>query len=152
MEHAPMVGIDVAKATLEVAREGHQATFQVANDDRGQSQLVRLLDRVQPALVVLEASGGYEQALLDRLWCAQVPVVRVNPRQARAFARSTGQLAKTDTIDARLLAEMGRRLSLEAQQPPAHNDVNWRNCRPDGTIWSNSGWRRRTVFNKAIIR
>lgn len=119
MERRPVIGIDVAKAMVEVAIEGERATFQVANDSRGRCQLLRRLERVRPGLVVLEASGGYEQALLDELWSAELPTVRVNPRQARDFARSTGQLAKTDAIDARMLAEMGRRLALEAQQPPS---------------------------------
>lgn len=115
---APIVGIDVAQAMLEVAVEGEAVTSQVTNDLTGRRQLVRRLQRRTPQLVVLEASGGYEQALLAACWQAQLPVVRVNPREVRDFARGLGRLAKTDAIDAQVLVQFGRVRALAASPPP----------------------------------
>ena len=98
------VGIDVAKEQLDVAVDGHAAVEQVANEDRGISRLVQRWQATPPTLVVVEATGGYELALVGALGAAGIPVVVVNPRQVRDFARATGQLAKTDRIDARVLA------------------------------------------------
>lgn len=117
MPSLPIVGIDVAKATLEVAVEGEPLTAQVSNDLVGRRRLIRQLQHHTPQLVVLEASGGYEQALLEACWQAALPVVRVNPRAVRDFARATGRLAKTDAIDARLLVRFGRLMALEAMAP-----------------------------------
>jgi transposase len=98
------VGIDVAKDTLDVAVRPTAETWQVANEAAGISVLVAQLGSMAPALVVLEATGGFEGPLLAALAVAAVPVVRVNPRQVRAFAQAIGLLAKTDRIDARVLA------------------------------------------------
>lgn len=98
------VGIDVAKAQLDVAVEGHAGVEQVANDEQGIGRLVQQWQATAPTLVVVEATGGYELALVGALGAAGLPVVVVNPRQVRDFARATGQLAKTDRIDARVLA------------------------------------------------
>lgn len=119
MDPQPIVGIDVASVSLEVAVEGDPLTTQVRNDRPGRRRLVRRLQRLQPQLVVLEASGGYEHALLEALWNAQLPVIRVNPRVVRAFARGLGQLAKTDAIDAQVLVRFGRLRALQAAAPPA---------------------------------
>ncbi len=118
MQHAPIIGIDVAKDQLEVAIEGQPRTHQVANELSGHRQLVRQLTALQPALIVLEASGGYEQAVMDCCWTAQLPLVRVNAGRVRRFAQACGQRAKTDTIDAQLLVRFGRAMELEAQRPP----------------------------------
>src|SRR6478735_8061767 len=109
------VGVDVAKATFEVALSSSAATQAHANDEAGHTALLAYLARLRDegatiALVVLEATGGLEAELAWALQLAGWPVVVVNPRQARDFARSMGQLAKTDRIDARLLAELGRTL------------------------------------------
>jgi len=104
------VGIDVGKAFLDLARHDSAAVDRFQNSDQ---DIARLLDRLrqwQPDLVVIEATGGYELPVLRALSAASFVVCRVNPRQARNFARAQGQLAKTDAIDARMLADMGYRL------------------------------------------
>lgn len=98
------VGIDVAKAQLDVAVDGTSQAASVTNDERGIGQLVQQWQATPPTLVVVEATGGYELALVGALGAAGIPVVVVNPRQVRDFARATGQLAKTDRIDALVLA------------------------------------------------
>jgi transposase len=102
---APLyVGIDVAKAKLDVALDADGEVFEVGNDPIGLAQLIERLKSQVVALVALEASGGYEALAVATLGAAGLPVALVNPRQARDFARSTGTLAKTDVIDAKLLA------------------------------------------------
>ena len=98
------VGIDVAKDTLDVAVRPTAETWQVANEPAGINALVAQLETMAPALVILEATGGFEGPLLAALAVTRVPVVRANPRQVRAFAQAVGILAKTDRIDARVLA------------------------------------------------
>ena len=106
------VGIDVAKDTLDIAVRPTAETWQVANETTGMSTLVAQLETMAPALVILEATGGFEGPLLAALAVTRVPVVRANPRQVRAFAQAIGILAKTDRIDARVLAHFA-----EAVQP-----------------------------------
>jgi len=101
------VGIDVAKAELVVSILPTAERFTVANDERGVRTLVERVERlrsVPPTLIVLEATGGYELLGVAALAAASLPVVVVNPRQVRDFAKATGQLAKTDRIDADILA------------------------------------------------
>jgi len=98
------VGIDVAKAQLEFAVRPSGETGVVTNDDAGVSALVTRCQRLAPALLVLEATGGSEAAIVAALAAAGLPVVVANPRQVRDFAKATGQLAKTDALDARVLA------------------------------------------------
>lgn len=98
------VGIDVAKEELVVSVVPALERFTVPNDDAGVHALVARLQAVRPTLIVLEATGGYELLSVGALLGAELPVVVVNPRQVRAFARATGQLAKTDRIDADILA------------------------------------------------
>jgi len=106
------VGIDVAKDHLDFAdsagREG-----KVRNDPEGIEELLKELSEPRPALVVLEASGGYESSVAAALAAAGYATAVVNPRQVRSFARATGQSAKTDAIDARLLALFGERIRPE---------------------------------------
>jgi transposase len=104
------VGIDVARATLDVALRPGARAFAVGNDDAGVRDLVARLRAAAPALVVLEATGGYELGAVAALAAAGLPVVVANPRQVRDFARSTGQLAKTDRIDAGVLALFAERV------------------------------------------
>jgi transposase len=113
-EREVWIGIDVAKAWLDVARSGEERVERVANDGEGVAALVAALAAREPRLVVLEATGGYENAVAAALAVARVPVAVVNPRQVRDFARATGQLAKTDALDARVLA-----LFAERVRPPA---------------------------------
>jgi transposase len=98
------VGIDVAKAELVLSIVPSDERFTVANDERGVRTIVERLRAVQPQLIVLEATGGYELLAVAALAAAALPVIVVNPRQIRAFAKATGQLAKTDRIDADILA------------------------------------------------
>jgi transposase len=103
-EPSIFVGVDVSKAHLDVALRPAGATFRVANDPAGIAELVERLKPLAPALVVLEATGGYEAAALAALQVAGIPAAAINPRQARDFAKATGRLAKTDRIDAEALA------------------------------------------------
>lgn len=104
------VGIDVAKATLEVAISGQASTLAIANDEAGCSTLLAELSGFRVGLVLFEATGGFELACATVLQLAGLPVAVINPRQARDFARAMGHLAKTDRIDARVLADMARTL------------------------------------------
>ena len=98
------VGIDVAKAQLDIALRPSWERWAVPNDAGGVVMLVERLQALHPTLIVLEATGGLERAATAALATASLPVVVVHPRQARDFARATGQLAKTDALDARALA------------------------------------------------
>ena len=98
------VGIDVAKAQLDIALRPSGERWSVPNDTNGVTTLVERMQTLQPTLIVLEATGGLERLVTSALATAGLPVVVVNPRQARDFARATGQLAKTDAVDARALA------------------------------------------------
>src|ERR1044071_3582819 len=100
MEVAPIfVGIDVSKARLDVALRPSGSTESVPNEETGIMTLVKRLCTVKPALIVLEATGGLQRFVVHALADAELPVIVVNPRQVRDFARATGQLAKTDRID-----------------------------------------------------
>jgi transposase len=98
------VGIDVSKAQLDVAVHGQARAWQAPNTETGIPDLAARLQALQPTLIVLEATGGFEMPLVAALAAARLPVVVINPRRARDFARATGQLAKTDAIDAHVLA------------------------------------------------
>jgi len=104
------VGVDVAKAELVVAVRPSGEMWSVTNDEAGHRALLTRLVPARPTRIVLEATGGYEIPVVAGLAAAGLPVVVVNPRQARDFARSTGQLAKTDQIDAQLLALYAERV------------------------------------------
>lgn len=104
------VGIDVAKATVEVAISGRQKTLALSNDEAGYAALLAQLSSLNVGLVLLEATGGFELACATALQLAGLAVAVVNPRQARDFARAMGYLAKTDRIDAAVLADMARTL------------------------------------------
>jgi len=108
------VGIDVAKQHVDVHVRPTDESFRVSRDDAGLGELVARLRCLTPTLVVLEATGGYEIAVAATLGGAGLPVAVVNPRQIRDFARATGQLAKTDALDARNIARFA-----EAVQPVA---------------------------------
>ncbi|BCX42545.1 IS110-like element ISStma6 family transposase [Stenotrophomonas pavanii] len=112
------IGIDVSKATLDVAVHGEQFR-QFSNDKRGFVRLIRWLKTWPIKQVVLEASGGYERAALDALHAAGLPMVRINPARARRFAQGTGRAAKTDRLDATVLAQMAHLLPLTRYVPPA---------------------------------
>lgn len=105
-------GIDVAKTRLDIAMRPAGQRWSVSNDEAGIAGLVARLRALSPALVVLEASGGLELPVVAALATASLPVAVVNPRQVRDFAKATGKLAKTDKLDAQVLAHFG-----EAVQP-----------------------------------
>jgi len=98
------IGIDVSKAELVVAIEGVSGVRTYQNTDRGHRDLLKDLSDVVPEVIVLEATGGYERGIVAALGSQGLPVVVVNPRQVRDFARAMGKLAKTDSIDAGVLA------------------------------------------------
>jgi transposase len=104
MEHTCFVGIDVSKAHLDVHVRPTGDSFRVNHDDAGFATLLERVRPLTPTVVVLEATGGYEMPLAATLAGAGLPVAIVNPRQIRHFARATGQLAKTDLLDARVIA------------------------------------------------
>jgi transposase len=104
MRAGVFIGIDVAQATLEVAVRPTGKQWRVANDAAAIEELVPQLRALHPQLIVLEATGGLELPLLAALGSARLPVVAVNPRQVRDFAKALGQLAKTDVLDAQVLA------------------------------------------------
>jgi len=96
--------MDVAKAQLDIALRPTGERWAVTNDETGITALVVQLQAMQPMLIVLEATGGYHRAVVAALAAAALPIVVVNPRQVRDFAKATGQLAKTDALDARAVA------------------------------------------------
>jgi transposase len=104
------VGIDVSKAMLDVAVLPGAETWQVKREEDAIVSLVAKLECLAPRLIVLEATGGLEAPVTAALATAGMPVAVVNPRQARDFAKATGVLAKTDTLDARMLARFGEQL------------------------------------------
>lgn len=112
------VGIDVAKDHLDVAVGSTETVWQVRTDEAGLRDMVARLQRVAPTLVVLEASGGYHLAAVAVLGAARLPVAVVNPRQVRDFAKSVGKLAKTDALDARMLALFAERVRPEPRPLP----------------------------------
>jgi len=118
MGEAVYVGVDVAKRSLEVGLRPSGESFSESNDGPGCARLAQRLARLHPALVVLEATGGYERGLTGELGTAQVPVVVVNPRQTRDFARALGRLEKTDKVDALMLAEFAERVRPAVRQLP----------------------------------
>ena len=101
-------GIDVGKASLDLALDGHPGVARFTNDRTGIVKLIKRLRAVATTRIVVEATGGYEEPLLEACCDVGLWIARVNPRQARAFASATGELAKTDDIDARMLALMAR--------------------------------------------
>ena len=114
-----IIGIDVSKDWLDACCLSTTEHRQFANDGRGLRALRQWIATNRASLVVFEASGIYHRRLEDSLSTATIPYAKVNPRQARRFAEATGKIAKTDRVDARILARMGAVLELEAQTPKA---------------------------------
>lgn len=113
------VGVDVSKAVLDVAAIPDPEKAQFANEPRGVDELVRWIKSRTPELIIIEATGGYENAIVAALGAAGLPVIVVNPRQVRDFAKAMGLLAKTDAIDARVLALFGERVRPELRELPS---------------------------------
>ncbi len=116
------VGIDVSKAWLDIAIHESTLAWRVGNDDPGIEKLVKRLKEVRPCLIVLEATGGYEMRLVAELAHAKLPIVVTNPRKVRAFARSTGKLAKTDKLDAKMLAHFAAAIRPEVRTMPSEEE------------------------------
>ncbi len=114
----PTIGIDISKDRLDAFRLSDGQRIQVTNDRIGHRTLLRWIGRDDPPLVVFEATGAYHRQLEAALGAGCVPFAKVNPRQARRFAEATGRLAKTDRIDAAMLARMGAVLDLAGQAAP----------------------------------
>jgi transposase len=113
-----VAGIDVSKAQLDTAFGADGEVVGFANDEQGIARLLERLSSVRPALVVMEASGGYETAAATAIAAASWRLAIVNPRQVRDFARATGRLAKTDRIDARMLSAFGKAVEPQITQLP----------------------------------
>jgi transposase len=140
-------GVDVSMARLDVALRPTGDRFDEANDQAGIDSLLDRLRAARPALVVLEATGGLERPLAAALAAAGIPVAVINPRQARDFARATGRLAKTDRIDAEVLARFGE--ALRPQPRPrspatklANSPLSW----PEGVRLSRCSPPRTTAW------
>ncbi len=112
------VGIDVSKARLDVAVRPSSEQFSVTNDEAGHRELRKRLTKIKPERIVLEPTGGYESRIVQVLLAAQLPVVVVNARQVRNFAQALGRLAKTDRIDAEVLAQFGEAIRPEIRPFP----------------------------------
>lgn len=104
------VGIDVAKEKLDIAVLGEKRESQVTNDEKGITSLTKKLQSLKPDLIVVEATGGYQRAVVLGLYEAGLPVAVVNPARVRQYARACGLLAKTDKLDAFNLAEFGKQV------------------------------------------
>jgi len=118
MKNQVFIGLDVSKQKLDVAVRPGNRHFITPNDDRGIKQLVKRLAALQPELIVLEASGGYEFMVTAALAEAQLPVALVNPLAVRQFAGATSKLAKTDKIDAQVLAHFAEAVKPEPRPLP----------------------------------
>ncbi len=114
----PYIGIEVAKATLDIASLPDGGSWTVTNDDPGLAELTPRLVALAPALVVLEATGGFELLAAITLAKAGLPLAGVNPRQVRDFAKAMGRLAKTDALDAAILADFAQRVRPEPRPLP----------------------------------
>ena len=112
------IGIDVSKDRLDVCRRPEGEAFAVARDGEGLAALIERLQGARPELIVLEATGGFEQVVAAGLAGAGLPVEVVNPRQIRDFARALGRLAKTDRIDAAVIALFAERVRPEPRPLP----------------------------------
>lgn len=112
------VGIDVSKERLDVSVRPNVEQYAVTRDDAGLADLVNRLKLVEPELVVLEATGGYEQVVLAALIGAGFPAVAVNPQQVRNFARAIGQRAKSDPIDAAVIAHFAEAVRPQLRPVP----------------------------------
>lgn len=116
MRKKQWVGIDVCQKYLDIYVRPQEKLFQVTNDEIGITKLVQTLKNIQPELIVLEATGGMEIDAVIKLTEAGLAVAVINPRQARDFAKATGQLAKTDAIDAKVLAHFADAIRPEVRQ------------------------------------
>jgi transposase len=120
METKVFVGVDVSKDSLDVAIGPGKEIITFTNDQKGVDALIKKLSRIGPELIVLESTGGYERLATSSFVEARLPVVIVNPRQVRDFAKSAGILAKTDAIDARVIARFAAAVKPDIRQLKDH--------------------------------
>lgn len=155
-EAKTFVGIDVSKARLDVAVLPGGDAFEVSNDGTGINELLLRLHGLSLGVVVLEATGGYELEAWTALSEAGLPVAIVNPRQVREFARATGKLAKTDRIDARVLAQFGEavkptpRLLPDAATQALRELVRYRRQLTEGLTQAQNRLRRAVVTRREL--
>ena len=155
---APYVGIDVAKEKLDLAgSDDLDAAVQTfANDPAGIARIVQLLSAAKPTMVVVESTGGLERPLLNALLEAALPVALVHPGRVRHFAKALGIQAKTDRIDARVLARFGRQAAPRLLQRCADNQTELRDllaCRRQlSSTRTQQTNRRGTTFSKAALK
>ncbi len=117
------VGIDVGKTWLDVALWGNASVWRVPNDETGVAEIMVRVAELEPQLIAIEASGGYEQLLVQSLLVESLPVAVVNPTRVRALSKATGKLAKTDVIDARLIAEYAFKIQPEVLGPKEAQEI-----------------------------
>jgi transposase len=125
----PWVGIDVAKHHWDVAAQGRKGVRRFSADAAGLEDLIAWLGKLGPVLVCLEATGGYERSLRDALQRRRISVSVVNPRQIRDFARAQGELAKTDAIDAAMIARFAATFKPEPDEQPTPSQERLRSLR-----------------------
>jgi len=119
-------GLDVGKQWLDLAIHDVDGTRQFSNSPAGVKKLIIHLSRLDPALVVVEATGGYEQLIVQAMFSAGIPVHVANPTRIRSYARAKGVLAKTDTIDAVIITEYGYMLNPEPQNAKSEEEIRLR--------------------------
>ena len=113
-----VVGIDTSKDRLDVVIIPNEQQQSFNNDDAGCEQLASWLEEYAPDLIAIEATGGYEMLAVSTLSIAELPIVVVNPRQVRNYAKALGKLAKTDMIDARVIAEFAHNVKPDVRPLP----------------------------------
>jgi len=116
------IGIDVSKDWLDIVVIPSGETWRTENTESEMGVLVKKLESLKPERIVIEATGGYERLVTTKLYLAKLPVCRVNPRRVRYFARSIGQLAKTDKLDAKVLARFGEVIKPALTQLPSEQE------------------------------
>jgi transposase len=115
------IGIDIAKRTFDLNCLPQQKIQQFENNKKGIRKAVKMITKLRPKLIVMEATGGYEALIAAELHAAKLPVAVVNPRRIRDFARANGQLAKTDKLDAMVIALFAARMQPPTQEQIDHN-------------------------------
>ncbi len=117
------IGIDVGKTWLDVALWGSEAVQRVSNDAAGVAEILAKLAELNPQLIAVEATGGYEQLLVQTMLMDGLPIAVVNPTRVRALSKANGKLAKTDKIDARLIAEFAAKVNPEPLAPKKAQEI-----------------------------
>ena len=120
------IGIDVGKTWLDLAIWGSAEVWRGANDEDGIAKIMNQVGELEPELIAVEATGGYEQPLVQAMLLAGLPVAVANPTRVRALAKATGKLAKTDAIDAGLIAEFACKVQPPALAPKAAHEIRLR--------------------------